>query len=268
MNKSFPPGHNYRKINWEVKVLNSVTLIGRLTKDAELVQLENYDRSVVKFILAVGRDFVSKTGEREADFIPIVTWRKLAETCARFLSKGKYLVVNIVAGTTDVALFNNMQFVKGSKDTFPIGGNTIRELLISELYKRYRFRISVNAAEQAIKTGKVDIGSKIVSVPELVEEVKRKFSLQLMDTIKRYLTQISQALPELTAVVCVGGGALEGKYVKEEEERIILSTTSYLSDYVKVNAPFTEVLVHSKPRFADADGCWIVLCTKEKTTNK
>ena len=187
---------------------------------------------------------------------------------AGFLSKGKYLVVNIGAGTTDVALFNNMQFVKGSKDTFTIGGNTIRELLISELYKRYRFRISVNAAEQAIKTGKVDIGSKIVSVPELVEEVKRKFSLQLMDTIKRYLTQISQALPELTAVVCVGGGALEGKYVKEEEERIILSTTSYLSDYVKVNAPFTEVLVHSKPRFADADGCWIVLCTKEKTTNK
>ncbi|AZV55954.1 single-stranded DNA-binding protein [Clostridium sp. AWRP] len=74
--------------------MNNVTLIGRLTKDAELVQLENYDRSVVKFILAVGRDFVSKTGEREADFIPVSYWTNYGNKMLPYLKKGRLIGVN------------------------------------------------------------------------------------------------------------------------------------------------------------------------------
>lgn len=32
-------------------------------------------------------------GEREADFIPVVTWRQLAETCANYLRKGRLTAV-------------------------------------------------------------------------------------------------------------------------------------------------------------------------------
>ncbi len=71
VNKTFPLGYNYRKTNREVKVLNSVTLIGRLTRDAEIIKMENNSRSVIKFILAVSRDFINSSGERGADFIPI-----------------------------------------------------------------------------------------------------------------------------------------------------------------------------------------------------
>ncbi|ADK14083.1 MULTISPECIES: single-stranded DNA-binding protein [Clostridium] len=74
--------------------MNSVTLIGRLTKDAELVQLENYNRSVVKFILAVGRDFASKTGEREADFIPVSYWSNYGSKLLPYLKKGRLIGVN------------------------------------------------------------------------------------------------------------------------------------------------------------------------------
>lgn len=75
-------------------MLNNVTLIGRLTKDAELIQLENYNRSVVKFILAVSRDFVGKSGEREADFIPVSYWTNSGDKMLSYLKKGRLVGVN------------------------------------------------------------------------------------------------------------------------------------------------------------------------------
>ena len=48
---------------------------------------------VCQFTLAVERPFANAEGEREADFIDIVAWRKLAETCANHLSKGRLVGV-------------------------------------------------------------------------------------------------------------------------------------------------------------------------------
>ncbi|GAF08248.1 single-stranded DNA-binding protein [Paenibacillus pini JCM 16418] len=39
------------------------------------------------------RPFTTQGGEREADFIPVVTWRQLAETCANYLRKGRLTAV-------------------------------------------------------------------------------------------------------------------------------------------------------------------------------
>src|SRR5690606_30010271 len=46
-----------------------------------------------QFTLAVDRPFTSQGGEREADFLNIVTWRQLAETCANYLRKGRLTAV-------------------------------------------------------------------------------------------------------------------------------------------------------------------------------
>lgn len=74
-------------------MLNKVILIGRLTRDPELRSTTS-NISVTTFTLAVDRSFTNQQGEREADFIPIVTWRKLAETCAKFLTKGRLVAVS------------------------------------------------------------------------------------------------------------------------------------------------------------------------------
>lgn len=71
--------------------MNNVTLIGRLTKDPELRYLPN-GVATCSFTLAVDRPFL-KDKEREADFIPIVAWRQLAETCANYLKKGRLTAV-------------------------------------------------------------------------------------------------------------------------------------------------------------------------------
>jgi len=73
-------------------MLNRVILIGRLTKDPELRYTPS-GVAVAQFTLAVDRPFSREQGEREADFIPIVTWRQLAETCANYLRKGRLAAV-------------------------------------------------------------------------------------------------------------------------------------------------------------------------------
>ncbi|GIO63543.1 single-stranded DNA-binding protein [Paenibacillus cineris] len=72
-------------------MLNRVILIGRLTKDPELRYTPS-GVAVTQFTLAVDRPF-TKDGEKEADFIPVVTWRQLAETCANYLRKGRLTAV-------------------------------------------------------------------------------------------------------------------------------------------------------------------------------
>lgn len=76
-------------------MLNRVILIGRLTRDPEL-RYTPAGVAVAQFTLAVDRPFSRDQGgerEREADFIPVVTWRQLAETCANYLRKGRLAAV-------------------------------------------------------------------------------------------------------------------------------------------------------------------------------
>lgn len=73
-------------------MLNRVILIGRLTKDPELRYTPS-GVAVTQFTLAVDRPFSSQGSDKEADFIPVVTWRQLAETCANYLRKGRLTAV-------------------------------------------------------------------------------------------------------------------------------------------------------------------------------
>jgi single-strand DNA-binding protein len=72
--------------------MNKAILIGRLTRDPELRYLPN-GTSVASFTIAVDRRFTNQQGERETDFISIVVWRNLAETCAKYLTKGRLVAV-------------------------------------------------------------------------------------------------------------------------------------------------------------------------------
>jgi single-strand DNA-binding protein len=85
-------------------MLNRVILIGRLTRDPEL-RYTPAGVAVTQFTLAVDRPFTSGgSKEREADFINIVTWRQLAETCANYLRKGR---LTAVEGRIQVRNYDN-----------------------------------------------------------------------------------------------------------------------------------------------------------------
>lgn len=72
--------------------MNSVQLIGRLTREVDL-KFTSSGIAVGTFTLAVNRNFTNQQGEREADFINCVIWRKSAENFANFTRKGSQVGV-------------------------------------------------------------------------------------------------------------------------------------------------------------------------------
>ena len=74
-------------------MLNRIVLIGRLVRDPELRYTSN-GTPVSNFTLAVERNYTNREGERDVDFIKVVVWRKLAETCAQHLGKGRLVGVD------------------------------------------------------------------------------------------------------------------------------------------------------------------------------
>lgn len=69
-------------------MINSVTLVGRLTKNPE-IRTTPSGVEVGNFTLAVNRTFTNQQGEREADFINCIVFRKQAVNVNQYLSKGK-----------------------------------------------------------------------------------------------------------------------------------------------------------------------------------
>lgn len=74
-------------------MLNVVVLIGRLAADPEPRYTVD-GTAVTNFRIAVQRPFTNREGEREADFLDVVCWRRLAETVAQNLRKGRLVAVH------------------------------------------------------------------------------------------------------------------------------------------------------------------------------
>jgi len=70
--------------------MNKVILVGRLAQDPEVRYTQN-GKAVASFSLAVNR--FGGQGQNEADFVPIVAWEKLAETCGNNLTKGQRVLI-------------------------------------------------------------------------------------------------------------------------------------------------------------------------------
>ena len=107
--------------------MNTVILIGRLTRDPELMFTPATNTAITRFSIAVDR----QGKDNQADFIRITVFGKLAENCDRYLHKGKQVAVQgrIQTGsyknkegrtvyTTDV-IANTVQFLGGSQQNTP-----------------------------------------------------------------------------------------------------------------------------------------------------
>jgi single-strand DNA-binding protein len=101
--------------------------MGRLVKDPELKKT-NSDLAFVKFTVAVNRPF-QKNGEKQADFVNCVAWRKTAEVISQYFAKGHRILLegSIQTGsyddkngtkhyTTDV-LVDKVHFIESKSST-------------------------------------------------------------------------------------------------------------------------------------------------------
>ena len=73
--------------------MNKVFLIGRLVRDPEL-RYTGTNIPVATFSIAVNRNYANAAGEREADFINIVVWRKQAENVKNYVKQGSQVAID------------------------------------------------------------------------------------------------------------------------------------------------------------------------------
>ena len=117
-------------------MMNKVFLIGRLTKDPEL-RYTGSNKAVCQITVAVNRGFGNQNGNTEADFINVVLWDKTAENVAKYMTKGRLLLVEGRIQTRNYdnnegkkvyvteVVANNVQFLSA-------GGNTNSQPQIQE----------------------------------------------------------------------------------------------------------------------------------------
>ena len=108
--------------------MNKVCLVGRLTAKPEL-RYTGSNVAYTRFTVAVNRTFTNSSGQREADFIGIVAWRRQAENICQYLDKGSLVSIDgrIQTGnftdkdgtkryTTDVVA-DNVQFLESKRQS-------------------------------------------------------------------------------------------------------------------------------------------------------
>lgn len=72
--------------------MNSVVLIGRLTKDPEVKYISNNQMAVATFTVAIDRP-VKQGAEKKTDFPRVTAFGRQAENCERYLAKGRLVGV-------------------------------------------------------------------------------------------------------------------------------------------------------------------------------
>jgi len=73
--------------------MNKSILLGRLTKNPEIRISQKNQTKVANFTLAVNRKYVAPGEERQADFINIVAYSKLAEFAEKYLKQGLQICI-------------------------------------------------------------------------------------------------------------------------------------------------------------------------------
>lgn len=75
-----------------MKGYNHVTLVGNLVKNPDVKDVGESKRA--NFVLAVNRNYKKTENQQDVDFIPIISWGKLANICGDYLEKGKRVLVD------------------------------------------------------------------------------------------------------------------------------------------------------------------------------
>ena len=74
-------------------MLNTITIMGRLTRDPELRTTQS-GTPVASFTVACERDFAGQDQEKVTDFIDCVAWRQGGEFVSKYFHKGNMIIVD------------------------------------------------------------------------------------------------------------------------------------------------------------------------------
>lgn len=175
--------------------------------------------------------------------------------------KGKnVLSIDIGASTEDNAVMSNGRYIDKSGQTISIGGNQIRDFIITSAQSKYGYTPSVEEAEYVVHTGRIKIGNTEEDFSPQLRRAKEEFSIQLLNQLDGYFKQIGMSLASFACVVVGGGGSLHSSVKVGDAEQI---TTPALSEIImerlKKTCPSVDVLpVPGNPRHANIKGLLVL----------
>lgn len=156
---------------------------------------------------------------------------------------GYTLILDIGAGTTDIAMFRDMDLVENSKDTHNIGGNKVRSLVAQAIREHFSFTPSNESMVLVMHEGILEEGAEYHDVSQLVTSAKRKYALEMKEFILQYLERLSISLRNVKGLLVVGGGSKPTiRTLDESYEQVSPAMSEILSDYLVSIAPKLEVV--------------------------
>lgn len=176
------------------------------------------------------------------------------EENAKF-KQGYVVIIDIGAGTTDLAVVKNGKFMLSTKESFLKGGNTVESECRKNIRRKYNF--SPSDMQTVISRGIVVRGNEVIDVSDILDNAKMEYARSIMLMITEYLEGVSVPVREIKGILLVGGGSLsavnDGKVVSAPMSEPLLKVFRELSPSAEL------VSLHGvNPRMANIEGLSIM----------
>ena len=168
--------------------------------------------------------------------------------------QGYTLVMDIGAGTTDLAMVFNGKFVAASKTTIKTGGNYVEKTCKREI--RRKFGNAPTDMTEIIEKGVYTRGNERIIMDDVLIRAKKDFAAELNKEIIEYLEVTQIPVHELKGLLVIGGGAI----ATERDGKVISESLAYpLCENIRSMAKSVELIkIDVNPRFANIEGLHIM----------
>lgn len=122
---------------------------------------------------------------------------------------GYVLVMDIGAGTTDLALMQDSTLVETSMDTFKLGGNTVQSQVVRNIKAKFGGHTPTQRETiELITTGYMSLGADKISVIDLINEAKETCASTMIERLTGYFESVGIDVGSLKGLLVIGGGSL------------------------------------------------------------
>lgn len=140
------------------------------------------------------------------------------------------LSLDIGASTTDLTIVKKGSFMDKSGETFNVGGNNSRIVMLDDIREEYNMELSTSDANKTMEEGRLQLGSTYEVIDGIIEKAKRTVAKKLSIAMQNYFPKIDIPVQTVSAIVVSGGGSMQSQYVNDDGE--VVKTSAPMSRFV------------------------------------
>lgn len=180
---------------------------------------------------------------------------------------GQILSLDIGASTTDITLIKDGKYMERTGQTYKIGGNLARDLLVEQVAERYEFELPVDAAETTMYEGRLQLGNQYIDIPDMIANSKQGFANRVVENMQGYFKKVNIPIQSIRAIIVSGGGSMQSQYDEGNGtmKKVSEPMSYYIVEKLKKICPTIEVEPYGdNPRLANIIGLFIMATFDEQ----